>query len=718
MNGYQQIKKQLLPLIQGAPIVIVVFIIALFLGKMLTRYSTTKYQSIAKIKLDDQKFGFSNNEIYKDFPMFSLEHRIEAEAELLKSPLIVSRAVDSLGISVEVVRVGKLKSTTLYGNSPIDIVAVETNNHDVKHYEVTISKEKNLTIKCGETVKKGVLNKELKISGNTILIRKSPKVEEMELALNGNYLIRFLSKKDLVAEICNRIDVKAPDKETPILRVAFNDKNSKRTADIVNAVCKAYIDDYVVSKSSAASQTVDFIDEQLAEIQRKLSRSERDLEVFKTNNSVVNTRQETETGLREISQLRVDMVNLEINERAMRDLQAYIDQGSYFDETAVNFGFGDLVLTELVKKLKFLSDERVDLTQKFTENSAQIAVVDKKILEVKQYIKEAVRRNLSDLKIRRREIEAVYDERSHMFDRLPTREKNQRILERDFLINESVYNFLSQKKIDASILANSMIAFHRIIQPAIESKEPVSPNRTLIKFVSGLLGLIIGIGFIYLRRFVSAKVISREDVEKNSTLPFAGIIRKGDKKDDFDMLFRRMLLTNNGKKILLGVCSANGEEGKSYVSENLAKVIKGYGYTCAVIRFGDREKDNAKLGKHQIARINMKLEDRVKKIADQYDFTIMIAPPSTRDILAVKVMQLATLNYYIVRTKHTGINYVREADRLVLEYKLENVEMLLNGAHKATNFNGQYVGTRFRSAFGRRTIKQRIKESYYYYFKS
>jgi len=96
MSGYQQIKKQLLPLIKGIPIIIVCFILAIFIGKMVIRYSSEKYQSIAKIKLDTQKIGFSSNEIYKDFSMFSLEHRIEAEVELLKSPVIIEKAIDSL----------------------------------------------------------------------------------------------------------------------------------------------------------------------------------------------------------------------------------------------------------------------------------------------------------------------------------------------------------------------------------------------------------------------------------------------------------------------------------------------------------------------------------------------------------------------------------------------------------------------------------------------
>lgn len=105
MNGYQQLKKQLLPLVKGLPIVVVVFIASIIVGKLIIRYSSNQFQSIAKIKLDDQKFGFSSNETYKDFEMFTLTNRIDAEVELLKSPLIIEKAIDMLKMNVNITRI-------------------------------------------------------------------------------------------------------------------------------------------------------------------------------------------------------------------------------------------------------------------------------------------------------------------------------------------------------------------------------------------------------------------------------------------------------------------------------------------------------------------------------------------------------------------------------------------------------------------------------------
>jgi uncharacterized protein involved in exopolysaccharide biosynthesis len=674
---------------------------------------------MAKIKLDDQKIGFSSNEIYKDFSMFSLEHRIQAEVELLKSPVIIEKAIDSLSLDIEVTRIGKLKKTTLYGNSPFQIVRFgEPRTSDV-NFDLKVEKASRFSLKRDGKVFKGEFDKPFFFSGDSLCIKKIRNTGG-RLDLIGDYHVRIAPRTEMIAHIASKIDVSAPDKETPIIRITYVDLNPKRAADIINAVCHAYINDFVTTKSSAASGTVNFIDKELEKISSRLSSSEKSLERFKTNERVVNTKQETETGLREISQLRVDMINLEISEKAMRDLQVYIDNGSYFSETAVNFGFGDLILTELVKKLKMLNDERIDQSQKFTSDSRQITSIDKKISEIKVYIKEAVKRNLSDLQIRKQGIQQSYEVQSRMFDELPTREKEQRILERDFMINESVYNFLSKKRIEAAILANSMISFHRVIHPAVESNEPMSPNRTLIKFVSGLLGLFGGIGFVYLRKLIAAKIVSREDIEKNSSLPLAGVIRKKADKIDFEILFRSVQMKHQLEaRSIIGICSSNKLEGKKYVASNLSDVIKSHGYTCALVSFAEKEKSNKKKSEFFIARSSQEIDLKLEEIRSNFDYTLFISPPSTQDVLVVKVIKLSNLALFIFRANRTGVNCIQEPDNLVEEYKLKNVEILLNGAHRATNYRGSYVGTRFTSAHAqRKPLLTRLRNYYNIYMKA
>jgi uncharacterized protein involved in exopolysaccharide biosynthesis len=89
--------------------------------------------------------------------------------------------------------------------------------------------------------------------------------------------------------------------------MAYRDQHPKKVADLANRLCKTYIEDYVEVKSQAAAQTVKFINQKLAEVQEELRKTEIALEQYKAVNGVVNTQQETETGLRQISRLEVQL---------------------------------------------------------------------------------------------------------------------------------------------------------------------------------------------------------------------------------------------------------------------------------------------------------------------------------------------------------------------------------------------------------------------------
>lgn len=733
MEGYQKMKRQLLPLIKGAPIVAGIFMTALFIARSIVKYTPNVYQTMAKIKLDDQKFGIGNNYMYKDFEMFSVENKIDAEAELLKSPLIIGMALDSLGFNVQFSRIGQMKSIVLYEDSPFKASCMfDSPEEETQTLHVDVTSKNNFVISYPETPwkRKGTFGKPVRIKGGSItLFRNEAAILMRKLDVIGKYEVKTYSKDELIKYVTTNLDVTALDKETPILRVVYKDFNAKKAADFVNMLCHTYIQDYITTKSAAAKQTVDFIENKLLTITRDLSNSESSLESFKKDNGVVNTLQETETGLREISKLKVELINMEMNEKAMRQLEEYIKKGNYFDETAINFGFGDLLMTELVKKLKVLYDERYDMTLKYTENSENVRAIDKKIAEIKKYIKEAIYQNLREIEIKRKDYERVVEEESHMFDNLPTREKEQHILERNFRINEDVYNFLTQKKIDASILASSGVAFHRIIQPAIVSKDPVSPNKTLLTFVFGLFGLIIGIGFIYFRQFTRARVLSRSDVEKNTTVPFLGVVRQGKFPGDFHTLTKSIALKKTGSGICITVNSTLSEEGKSHVSQGLAEAYAAQGKNVCLVDYSSAGFKNRtytasleEVKPDYVPTQNLTVLATLEEAAPNpetiaelkaiFDTIILDTSATANEINGIEAMKCADVTLFVVRANHTCINYLSEPDMIREEHGIEHMFIIMNGAHKATNYTGQYIGSRFDSKRKKTGILGKIR--YYY----
>lgn len=718
MSGFQAIKRQLLPLIKGLPIIVLFFFTALYIARQVVNYTPNTYQTIAKIKLDNQKLGLSNNQLYSDLDIFSTESKIQAEAAVLNSPLLIGMALDSLDYSVSLYRKGKVKNTMLYKDSPIlihyDFVNTELLDKDY-FVHITADNFFQLVNEEGEALDnvKTALGASVLLEGGVLKLEKNEKLfEQREVQLEGDYIIHIFSRNGLITDVTERLDIVEVDKEIPIIRVVYKDEHPQKVADLANELCKTYIEDYVNVKSQAAGETVKFIDKKLAEVQAELHKTEIALEEYKALNGVVNTRQETETGLRQISSMEVQLINLEMNEKAVLELEEYISSGDYFNDRSINFGFGDLLMTELVKKLKLWQDERIDLLIKYTEESNEIKAVDQKIEELKNYIVEAIKRNKVEIMTKKEEITKSLAVVSNQFEGLSTREKEMRILERNFHIQEQVYNFLSQKKIEASIASSANLAFHRIIQTATAPKKPVAPNKTLITFVAGLLSIILAITFIYLFKYARAKVTGRQDIERHSALPLLGLIRSGNSAEDFIGMAKTMKLKNQlNNHSVIAISSTIDGEGKSYVAQNLAECLSGIGKKIALLSSQnplpnsielddflktERPVENTITFLHQTSSKQLDFKEKLEQLKQQFDLVIIDTIASGIGVEGIEAMKYADVNLYIIRSNKTSIDYLSHVDRLVEEYQIKNVMLVLNDAHKASNHSGNFVGTRFR----------------------
>ncbi|WP_066759000.1 exopolysaccharide transport family protein [Crocinitomix algicola] len=723
MLEIHKIKNILITLIKGSPIIIGCLAIGLFIANRVIRYSTPKFQSMAKIKLDDFKYGMSGNNLYEDFDVFTSENKIETEAEILKSHLLVGQTLDKLNIQYKIWRKGRLKTTLLYEDFPFSVeLSPEFNLHN-EPFEILISGDK-ISLKYPDsetTLTSGKFNLPIQLDEeNYIILRKNLKLlKKRKLDLNGVYLFEVPSRSKAIAEAQKDLDVKAIDKEIAVIRVVYKHENPKLAADFTNALCDAYINDYISSKSKAAEKTLTFIEERMQSISNNLSKAENNLEDFKIQNSVVNTLQETETGLREISKLRLQLINLETEQEATKDLEAYIATGDYYEGTAINFGFGDLVLTELVKKLKLYTDQKKDLLIKYTEQDEQVINVNAKIDDIENYIKEAVRRNLINLETKQKEISTALAELEQQFVNIPTREKEMRVLEREFMNNEMIYNFLFQKRLEAQIASQALMSFHRIIQPATISKKPVSPNKTLIIFVTGFLSILIGILFVFTRKSVSGKIMTKADVEKLSSIPVIGTVKRKSQTEFPQIAANLVAKTKENQRTVL-ITSAVKKEGKTYLTTALADSFKKMGYTVAVLDFNVHHsnkrsdffieellqennlegkdsitigfKPNTENASFVLAHKNFK--SVIEAIQNKFDIVLIDTPGSIITPDAEVLMQYANLGLYIVRSNVSKAQYTKSVDLLQEENPNCELYILLNGVDRSTNFSGTFNGSR------------------------
>lgn len=685
------------PFLRGFPIIIVCMIAGTLIAKKYLGYVTPMYESTCKLKLADVHDGVPGSNLFKDFDVFANSNKIAAEIELMKSSVILNKVLDSLDFDVEIYRVGKIRSVELYHESPI-MIKTSFNNpkgFDQRFKVNVISKEELILTVPGS-------GKQIQSTFNTVIPTEYGQVyislnehflnSKNNAALIDQYEFECISREKLLSRISKNLDVVPVDKEVAVIRITFQSPVPDKAAKLVNKLGKVYIYDYIESKYQAANVAVNFLDKQIADVSSKLSKSENEIEQFRDNRAITNIRQETETDLRSVAQLKIQLANEKMNLEAMNELFNYIQSGkNNFMDLAPNFeAFTDLLSTEIVKNIKKLQAEKRDLLLTFTPEEERVKVIDRKIEDLKEYLIESISNTKKNHEVKYAQLTREIAEAEKAFIGVPEKEKMLNIMNRDFELYQKSYNFLNEKRIEAEIAQAARISFHRMIEEAAPAEKPVSPNRSIIIIVSAILGMIGSTALIYLVHTAKAKVNDSVTIEKNSSIPVVAEIPMLTDRLATQRYFHKMALQFQLKKLLpehglVTVTSFLGMEGKQFTTTNLASELFQQGKKVLVIDADDLIEspfEGIMIKKMTAAERSVLNADSLNNLIAGWkkEFDIILVKNENLEHAenALLFMNAADVNLLLADSRRTPARLLTQAEIIKEEYQFSNIHFVLN----------------------------------------
>lgn len=694
--------RLLKPFFRGLPIVIVMITGALILAKRYLRYATPMYESTAKIRLADTKDGTPSANLYKDFDVFATANKIGGEVEVIKSKVIINKTLDSLDFDVATYRVGKVRKVEMYHQSPFRVLyQFSSNKWYDKVFSLTINKDSSfsLLLPGQQTALRAAPGKVIDLNGdrmmlvlNDSLLQKRP-----NFPLTDRYEFIINSRQHLADFVLSNLDITSVDKEIPILRMNFKSPVPEKAANFINMLARTYVNDYIETKTRAASTTVNFLDNQLKDVGSKLAASENSIESYRNEKGIINIRQETETNLRKISDMKVQQTNVRMNLEAIQNLEKYMVKGrDNVLELAPNFeAYTDLLATELVKKMKQLQAEKKDLLTKYTPEYEEVKNIDDKLKDLSTYLEEGIRNTRKSLETKYDRLSTDIVDAEKAFDGLPDKERIMGILNRNFSLNEQTYTFLHEKRTEAEIARAATISFDRIITPGEVPSAPTSPNATLIKVLAIFLSFLGSVAMIYIVHAIKGKVNDVSTIEKNSAIPVAAMTPMLRKDADIRQYFHKLAIQLEIKEILqqhkvLTVSSFDENEGKAFNVIHLAKELAGQNKSVLI---ADADGVLTKRGLIKDARpfeyrdlsadpkffINSNaLQKELEAWSAAYDVVLVKNEPIHAASNGLLLMKLSASNLFILDSRKTPAKLVPEADLLQDEYKFANIQFLLN----------------------------------------
>lgn len=716
------------------------------------------YSSFATIELQEDSNKWSPDDALKQaFSGGSVN--VENQIEILKSKSLADRALKDLNLKTRYFTVKNYRTKEYYNNSPfivIDKVLDDTVYGTTFNLTPVDEESFRLEIKpISKFSKRGILallgvqpledyelityDKVHKYGEDIVSQWFTLNITKLSLLENEEYSFTFVHPSIASGVYLSDLSVSQVSELSSILRVSIEDNVSLRASDLLNSLFKAYLEQEIERKSEVANLSLDFIDNQLEEINKKLKTSETDLESYKESNDVISLSDKAKTVSTQLVDYESKIQELNIEENILNNLFQYISNNQNLAGLSVgSITFADPALAILIKSLHEQASQKEALLLDYTELHPEVKKFSQTIATLRRQIVASLKNNLKQLEQRKASLNGLIHKYQKSIETLPKQERELTRLTRHFSVNEKVYSYLLEKRAETAILKSSTISNARILDIALNFSKPIKPKRVLIVLVGLILGIIVGLAYAFLREFFNNTIKNTEEIEKYSSIPIYGVIPFNKNKKTtsiFAEAFRSIrtnlqFLPQNESSRIISVTSSVSGEGKTTIVAKLGEIISQTNKKVIVLDLDLRKASvhkefdlpnnigmsNYLTGQNSLNEVIKKtsnefvdvittgplppnpseliLNENMKNILDElkksYDYILIDTPPVGLVTDALILMNYSDITFTIVRANYTRKEFIKNLDRLAKEHSHNHVGMILNGVEIGDKYGYGY----------------------------
>lgn len=659
---------------------------------------------------------------------------------------VVDKLMDKLQVSYFIV--GKIRTTEQFNGVPF-IVSLNTINPafyetvfdvkilDYKTYELSYEKDGSKNVKQSE------FGKELITSDYVLLIDRNENLTERNVDLLKDVFYQFTihNKEYLIQTIKGNLILENPE-YTNILKVGLNDILPERAKMILDTLNAVYAQNKLKGKFELNDRTVSYIDKQLSEITLSLKSIEDTMQNYKEGNAIIDLNWEQDNQLKKISEYDGERSNLQLQVKALNDLENYIieDKDPQFLPPNVmifeKVGFMSQAVTELYLK-------QIELNKNYNvakENNPIIVDLKATIKKTKQdllvYINNTRKATLQQIQNLNKEIGTYINEAKL----IPGKKRDILNIQRRTIVSEQLYNFLLEKKANTKIARASIVSDIKIVEAprnvGIDSPDKPAKQKQFLSF-----GLLVSIIIVVIRSVFYSKIKTAEHLKELTDLPLIGVLPFVKEADSEGIIVDQMptaLISEAFRNFRTNLQYANVDinaktylvtsylpgEGKTFTSSNLAAIMAKSGKRTVLIeldlhkprvyrRFGllpqtkgittyitGQSTYDEIISETQIPNLyciyagpippnpsEFVLSDKLQAIIDQakidFDYVIIDTPPAGLLSDSLYLIQQVDASIFVLNTKSSSKKVITFVENVIESNNLKNVLLLLNGVSRA-----------------------------------
>ncbi len=577
---------------------------SVLIALVILRYSAPIYEcsSVIKIANEDNAQNVlgldSKNGFYSDN-----NSEIAGDIELIKSKIIIGKAVRSLPLQVSYYSKGSVLLNELYKQTPFTVdFALKDSSILGNPILIEFKNKKTLTltytsrISGKKTVQNYFIGKWINLPEATIKINaiNFNVIEEMQKDISKDvFFFTLNNENEEISKIAKELSVSVLNTEAKTIQIKLKDKNAVKASEIVNKLAQEFNNYDVEKNTEVANKILDFIDKTISNIDVELSNSENSIETFKKTNKIISPDQA-------ISEVTSDFKNYQ-NQLILINTQLSLYQ-SLSTDIRNNDEIGKFLLSisglikqgplyDYLNKLQVLIDERDQIRLQATENAEIYKSIQIRIQNQKEIIYKTINNEVVNLQNQKQSLVSLMRDADNKFIKIPNQQAEFNRLERLFNINEKFYSLLLDKKAEFSITRAGFVAKHVILTESNPNIPPVSPNRALIISACLMIGFLTSFIIIISRYLLYNEINSLEEIGQYTEASLLGIVPKYKR----EIPVSQLLVDKNPKSVIseafrsirtnlqfisiedesriLAVTSTISGEGKTFNAINLAGVV-------------------------------------------------------------------------------------------------------------------------------------------------
>jgi capsular exopolysaccharide synthesis family protein len=328
----------------------------------------------------------------------------------------------------------------------------------------------------------------------------------------------FEPDSPLVSDFIKRIKV-SPIRNSRLVDVRFEGKDSVLAAKIVNTLADVYISQNLETKLRAVQDAVKWLHNRIEEERKKVEKAEQALLRYKEKHSIITDFSSDVENItaQKLAHLNTQVVEAESNrvEAETRYKQAMVLTGT----PDMLDSIPEVLNNELIRQIKSMEIELFkrmsELSKKYGQKHPRMVAIESELNTLQKRRTQEVSRVINSLK---NEYKVA----------LESLELNQKAIQYGVLRRESesaryMYELLIKRFKETSLTEDMKTGNIRIIDRAEVPEDPIKPKKKLNILLAIIVSLLTGTGLAFFFEYLDNTINTPEDVKQHLNIPYLGL---------------------------------------------------------------------------------------------------------------------------------------------------------------------------------------------------